>query len=372
MTRLPPGPGPTLRPPDPPLRDGDVMLRPFRPSDAEEIAAACQDPEIQQWVPVPVPYTLDDAIEFVAGTEQGWRAGSRAEFAIVHAGSGELLGAIGVGAGGVGHGWSVGYWVAPEARGLGIATRAVRLAARWVMGAVPIGRLELVTLDGNLASQRVAERAGFQREGVLRAYFDFRGQPRDVVLFSLLAGEAAAAPGETYGSTGSDGPNGEEVSRTTPIAPTPSELTAPGTAGRLFVAVLDAAELPPGSMRRMSRGDLDLLLAHTASGIVATDDRCPHLAAPLSIGVLDGCVVDCPLHQGRFDLCSGEPVRMPSTGGLDPDGTYHPAWSSSGSEPKPEPPSRKLEARRLTRVRRLRFYPVRLVDGRIEVALPQR
>ena len=60
------------------------------------------------------------------------------------------------------------------------------------------------------------------------------------------------------------------------------------------------------------------------TGIVATDDRCPHMSAPLSIGELDGCVVACPLHEGRFDLCTGETVQMPTTGGLDADGTLPP------------------------------------------------
>ncbi len=62
---------------------------------------------------------------------------------------------------------------------------------------------------------------------------------------------------------------------------------------------------------------------------------------------------------------------MPTTGGLDPDGLYHPTWSPAGREPKVDPPGKKAEARRLTRVRRLRYYPVRVVDGRIEVALPR-
>ena len=61
---------------------------------------------------------------------------------------------------------------------------------------------------------------------------------------------------------------------------------------------------------------------------------------------------------------------MPTTGGLDPEGVYHPTWSPAGGEPKVDPPGRKAEARRLTRVRRLRYYPVRVLDGRIEVALP--
>jgi nitrite reductase/ring-hydroxylating ferredoxin subunit len=153
-------------------------------------------------------------------------------------------------------------------------------------------------------------------------------------------------------------------------APLPAGLRALGTTDAPFTAVLDAAELPPGAMRRISRGDLDVLLAHTSVGIVATDDRCPHMSAPLSIGTLDGCIVDCPLHSGRFDLSTGEPVQMPTTGGLDPDGRYHPTWSAAGLPPKEDPPGKKAEARRLTRVRRIRYYPVRIVDGRIEVALP--
>jgi 3-phenylpropionate/trans-cinnamate dioxygenase ferredoxin component len=150
----------------------------------------------------------------------------------------------------------------------------------------------------------------------------------------------------------------------------PPGLHALGTGDAPFAAVLDVAELPPGAMRRISRGDLDILLAHTSQGIVAVDDRCPHMSAQLSIGGLDGCIVDCPLHSGRFDLSTGEPVQMPTTGGLDPDGRYHPTWSAAGLPPKEDPPGKKAEARRLTRVRRIRYYPVRIVAGRIEVAIP--
>ena len=153
-------------------------------------------------------------------------------------------------------------------------------------------------------------------------------------------------------------------------APYPAALRAPGTARASFEAIAVAAELPPGTMLRITRGETDLLLVHTPDGIVATDDRCPHMSAPLSIGELDGCVVACPLHEGRFDLCTGETVQMPTTGGLDADGTYHATWSPAGREPKVDPPGKKAEARRLTRVRRLRYYPLRIVDGRIEVALP--
>jgi nitrite reductase/ring-hydroxylating ferredoxin subunit len=152
--------------------------------------------------------------------------------------------------------------------------------------------------------------------------------------------------------------------------PYPRKLAANGSAGATFQAVLSVSDLPPGAMRRVTRGDLDVLLAHTPSGIVAVDDRCPHMSAPLSIGGLDGCVVACPLHEGRFDLSNGETVQMPTTGGLDAEGTYHPTWSPAGRDAKVDPPGLKAEARRLTRVRRLRYSRLRIVDGSIEVALP--
>ena len=178
--------------------------------------------------------------------------------------------------------------------------------------------------------------------------------------------EPATAPGP--GSIRPTEPGAGGVPR---IAVTPPALAAPGTADAPFIAVLPVADLPPGAMTRVSIGDVDLLLANVPAGLLATDDRCPHMAAPLSIGQLAGCVVDCPLHNGRFDLCTGETVQMPTTGGLDADGHPHLPWSPPGMEPKPEPAGRKAEARRLTRVRRMRHYPVRVIDGTIEVAVPR-
>jgi nitrite reductase/ring-hydroxylating ferredoxin subunit len=155
------------------------------------------------------------------------------------------------------------------------------------------------------------------------------------------------------------------------IAPIPPGLTAIGAAAAAFEPALAAAQLRPGEMRRVTFGDLDVLLAWGRDGIVAIDDRCPHMSAPLSLGRLDGCLVDCPLHSGQFDLSTGLPTRMPTTGGLDADGEYHPVWSPPGRDPKPDPPGVKAEARRFTRVRRIRYYPVRVRDGMLEVAVPR-
>jgi nitrite reductase/ring-hydroxylating ferredoxin subunit len=160
--------------------------------------------------------------------------------------------------------------------------------------------------------------------------------------------------------------------RTSESAPAafPLRLQAVGTVDAPFRPMLPVDALPEGAMRRVTIGELDLLLVNTDRGIFATDDRCPHMSAPLSIGDLDGCIVACPLHEGKFDLVSGDTAQMPTTGGLDADGVYHPTWSPAGKDPKVDPPGKKAEARRFTRVRRLRYYPVRITDGMIEVALP--
>ena len=84
----------------------------------------------------------------------------------------------------------IGYWVAAPARGQGFCTRALRLLSRHALDELQLQRLELITDPDNLASQRVAEKVGYQREGVLRAHLRHPdGRIRDSVMFSLLPGE---------------------------------------------------------------------------------------------------------------------------------------------------------------------------------------
>lgn len=178
----------TLSPPEPPLGTDGFVLRPLEPGDVESIRQACQDPEIQRWIPaVPSPYTADDARVFVAWSQQGWRTGERATFVICDRESEGLLGTVGLALGRSEHGVAaVGYWLTREARGKGIATEALKLVSRWAFRDLGIERLELYTEPGNEPSQRVAERAGFTREGVLRGHLQTRDGRRDSVSFSLL------------------------------------------------------------------------------------------------------------------------------------------------------------------------------------------
>jgi 3-phenylpropionate/trans-cinnamate dioxygenase ferredoxin subunit len=153
--------------------------------------------------------------------------------------------------------------------------------------------------------------------------------------------------------------------------PFPPELQAPGTDASPYAAVAAVADIPPGTMLRISWGDLDVLIAHSEAGIAAIEDRCPHMAAPFSVGRLEGCILHCPLHRGSFDLRDGNVATFPTTGGLDADGGSHPAWSPEGSAPMAPTTDAKARARALTRVRRLRYVPLRIRDGRVEIALPR-
>ena len=160
------------------LEDEEILLRPFGEDDIPAIAAACQDPEIPRWTGVPSPYTEDDARGFLRQVEE-------TAFAITDRRTGELIGAIGVRE--VDHANAqIGYWVKREARGRGVATRALGLVSRWAFDELGAGRVQLFTEPANVASQRVAEKAGFMREGVLRRYLYIKGQRRDGVIFSLL------------------------------------------------------------------------------------------------------------------------------------------------------------------------------------------
>ncbi|HKG10775.1 MAG TPA: GNAT family protein [Gaiellaceae bacterium] len=172
-----------LKPPD--LRAEAFLLRPWRLDDLDQLVAAVQDPAVPRWTRVPEPYGLADGRAFIEATTKSWKDGTSAPFAVVDAADEQLLGSIGVrfheeGAA------TVGYWIARESRGRGIATEALRLVSRWVLTALGVERLELVTEPANIASQRVAERAGFRREGLLRRYLVVKGERRDCVMFSLL------------------------------------------------------------------------------------------------------------------------------------------------------------------------------------------
>ena len=147
------------------------------------------EPAISRYIVViPQPYTLESAYSFLEDAERRTDDGSAHAFAVVDAVSERLLGGIGV------H-WNerrdigeIGYWASIDARGRGVTTAAVVLLSRWALAQPGAGRLQLRAEPENVASCRVAERAGFRREGVLRsAQWNERiGRRVDFAMYSLL------------------------------------------------------------------------------------------------------------------------------------------------------------------------------------------
>ena len=171
------------------LTDGRVRLRSPRPDDVPDLVEACQDPEAIRWTTVPQPYGVAEAQTWLGVVEDGWASGRNATFFISTAEHGDrYCGAIDLRLDSDG-GAEVGFGVAPWARGSGVCTDALRLICRWGFDTLGLGRIEWLAHVGNDASRRVAEKAGFTYEGVLRSKCAQRGRRFDAWCAGLLPGE---------------------------------------------------------------------------------------------------------------------------------------------------------------------------------------
>lgn len=181
-----------LRFPDPPLCDEVVLLRRWRAEDVPATVIGFGDPSVQRFSwPKTTPFTEEDAHSFFAVQEEARRRGEELSFAFVEPEDpADVLGGGSVYAIDFEQRRAaVGYWLAPPARGRGVATHATRLMARWAFEELKVARLELTCGPDNERSQRVAGRCGFVCECVLRSHMTFKGGRRDTVMFSLLPGE---------------------------------------------------------------------------------------------------------------------------------------------------------------------------------------
>ena len=187
---------PPLEVPHPPLTDGRVLLRAFEDDDVEAIVTACADPLIVKYcTAIPQPYGEREARAWLQTHRHTRRAGTELPLCIADAATGELLGATSLHrVEWVHHRAETGYWIAPWARRRGAAAAGLRLVSDWALGPLGLGRVELFAETDNDASQAVAETAGFEREGVLRAYLEDRaGERRDVYVFSRTRSASGAA-----------------------------------------------------------------------------------------------------------------------------------------------------------------------------------
>ena len=168
------------------LGDGEVTLRPPEDGDVAWVVRACRDPENQRWLPLlPSPYERSDAEWWIGRCKGVWADGSAAPFIVVDAATGDRLGAIEVR---LAEPADVGYWLAPEGRGRGAMTRALRLLMRYAFEQRGLTRVELFTLLDNVRSQAVAERTGFRLAGTVPGKIESRdGTRHDALRFVLEA-----------------------------------------------------------------------------------------------------------------------------------------------------------------------------------------
>jgi RimJ/RimL family protein N-acetyltransferase len=178
------------------LGDAWLRLRMWQADDVEAAYRACQDAQIQRWTTVPLPYTRHSATDWIERIiPLGWDNGTELTWAVVE--HGETPAAAIAVSSRPDQAWvvaQIGFWTAPQARGRGIMTGAVRITARHAFAVLGVQRLEWYANVGNLASRRVAEKVGFTIEGTLRKGLDHRGTRVDAWIGSLLPGELL--PGE--------------------------------------------------------------------------------------------------------------------------------------------------------------------------------
>jgi RimJ/RimL family protein N-acetyltransferase len=176
-------------PPDPPLADDVIRLAPLASEHDAGLEALALDGDVRRFTYVPSDPPPGFASGWRGRYEEGWRDGTRAGFAIESL-DGELLGfAAFVRLDLADRQGEIGYIVAPPARGRGVATRMLRLLTEWGFGELGLERIELRIDVENAASERVAERAGYTREGVLRSVAFKEGLRADIAIWSCLRGD---------------------------------------------------------------------------------------------------------------------------------------------------------------------------------------
>ncbi|GAA2610093.1 hypothetical protein GCM10010399_46150 [Dactylosporangium fulvum] len=219
------------------LTTGDgLVLRAWQADDTEDVFRACQDPLIQRWTMVPVPYLREHAVDFVGvGSQAGWAAETAAPLGVFDARTGELLGSAGLVTLDLPNRHAeLGTWIAPWARGHRVAERAGRAVAHWAFEVLGLRRLIWRAEVGNHASRLTAERIGFTFDGVVRAGLPSRNG-------GFVDGwHGVLLPGE--------------------VCDTPPAWVAPGGPGALRAHAFShpPERLPagPGTLRQLREGDL--------------------------------------------------------------------------------------------------------------------
>ncbi|MBL8832703.1 MAG: GNAT family N-acetyltransferase [Rhodospirillales bacterium] len=161
------------------------MLRVPETADAPDIARWCADWELARWTAnIPHPYTLDDALAFVADMRAAMEAARTVTFAIERRETPGVIGMIGLMLDGLGVEGDFGWWIAGPHRGQGYASEAAAVMVDFAR-AMGVARLTAGAMPDNFASQGVARRIGMRPAGRMTRAAPARGAPIETLEFVL-------------------------------------------------------------------------------------------------------------------------------------------------------------------------------------------
>ena len=175
------------------LTDKLVLLRQYGEADAVQLYQAVREsiPEVSRWLPwCHENYSLEESRDFINSRQRNAQGDEWYSFAVFERSSNAFVGGVGLNFINRVHQFAnLGYWIRTSAAGRGFATGATRLAARFGFTQLGLRRIEIVAAVNNVASQRVAEKAGAIREGVARKRLLIQGESHDAVVYSLIPGD---------------------------------------------------------------------------------------------------------------------------------------------------------------------------------------
>ncbi len=174
---------------------GEIRIRRYRPGDVDAVfeAVTSSQAELSRWMPwCHAGYSRDDSAAWVESRPGAWERNDEWSFLIVDA-EDRLLGSCGLHRLSLKDGVAeLGYWVRTSAARQGVATTATRQLCQWAFDEAGLDRIEILASLENVASQRVAEKAGGVREGILRQRISLHGRRHDCVLYSILQTDPAS------------------------------------------------------------------------------------------------------------------------------------------------------------------------------------
>lgn len=169
---------------------GNVAIRTFRDDDLEKHYEAVTESitQVSPWLPWCHPgYSETENREWVLSRQAAWKDKEEFTFVVTDPDKKIFIGSCGINRINQHHGFAnMGYWIRSSYTGQGIASRAAILTARFAFRMLQLNRIEIIAAVGNIASRRVAEKAGAKKEGILRQRLRIRNRTMDAILYSLV------------------------------------------------------------------------------------------------------------------------------------------------------------------------------------------